>query len=75
MKRKEKFDIAVALSCILQTGLNVIVPVVICYLFAGFLINRFSFPDFTKVVAIILGVFSGAYNMFRYIYTLINRKR
>ena len=75
MKRREKFDVAVALSCILQAGLNVLVPILICYLFAKFLINRFSFPDITMVAAIVLGVFSGVYNMFKYIYTLIKRKR
>lgn len=75
MSKKDNFNIAVALSAILQAGINVIVPVFIYVIAAKFLINRLAFPDVTMVICIVLGVVTGVYNMFRYIYSISSRKR
>jgi len=75
MSRKDNFNIAVALTSVLQAGMNVIVPVFIYVIAAKFLINKLAFPDVTMVICIVLGVVTGVYNMFKYIFSLSNRKR
>ena len=74
MKKRERFNIAVALTAVTQAGLSVLVPIGILVFFAKFLIEKFSFSDKMMLGAIVLGVLSGFYNMIKYIYMQINRK-
>ena len=70
--RKENFKIAVALTSIMQAGLSVLVPPFLLYYFAKFLINKFGFSDRLIIFAIVLGVLSGFYNMFKFLHSIIN---
>ena len=68
MKKPVGYKIAVALTTILQTGLSLIVPAALCILGAHFLVDKFSFPEYTKLIGVIFGVLSGFYSMIKYLY-------
>ena len=72
--RRENFKILVALTSVTQAGLCVFTPMVLLGLLAKFLINKFSAPDYLFLVAIIIGVFSGFYNMIKYIYIAMKKE-
>lgn len=65
------YKIAVALTAVLQAGLSVIVPAAIFIFGARFLVDKFSFPEYTTLIGIVLGVVSGFYSMIKYIYSAI----
>ena len=69
MKKPIVYKISIALTAILQAGLCVIVPSGVCILSAYFLVDKFSFPEYTKLIGVILGVLSGFYSMLKYLYT------
>ena len=71
---KKGFEIATALTSITQVGLSVLVPVAILIWLARFLIQKFNLPDYIMVIAIILGVASGFYNMIRYLLMITETK-
>ena len=70
--KKDSFKIAVALSSIMQAGLSVFVPPLLLSLGAKFLIEKFGLSDKIFIFAIIFGVICGFYNMFKYIYSVLN---
>ncbi len=74
MKRRDRFNIAVALTSVMQAGLNVLIPIAAFVLMAKFLILKFGLTEKIMIFAIIIGVLSGFYNMIKYIYLQISRK-
>ncbi len=71
MSKPFGYKIAVALTTVLQAGISAVVPVGICILGARFLVDKFSLPEYTTLIGIILGVLSGFYSMIKYIYSAI----
>lgn len=63
--------IITALTAVTQASLCMIVPIALCMGIGKWLIDKASFPEFTMVAAIVLGVLSGFYSMFKYIIQLI----
>ena len=71
--KRENFKIIMALTTITHAGLSVFSPVVILGLLAKFLISKFNAPDYFFLIAIIFGVFSGFYNMIKFLYITIKK--
>jgi len=67
--------IITALSSVTQTALCLIVPAGLCIGIGKWLVDKQGFPQFTMVVAIVLGVLSGFYSMIKYIFTLIKSQK
>lgn len=67
---KKSFEIANAITSITQAGLTVIVPVIICIWGGNFIVKKFSLPEYVMVIAVVLGVLSGFYSMFKYLFTV-----
>ena len=70
-KNHKSFEITTAFTTILQSSLIVIVSVGLCIAGANFLIDHFELGDSTMLFAIILGVLSGMFGMFKYLYRTI----
>jgi positive regulator of sigma E activity len=70
--------ILTALTSVTQASLCMIVPAALCIGIGKWLVDKAGFPHFTMVAAIVLGVISGFYSMFKYIIQLVklndNRK-
>ncbi len=71
--KRENFKIIMALTTVTQAGLSVFTPAVILGLFAKFLISKFGAPDYFFLIAIIVGVFSGFYNMIKFLYITMKK--
>ena len=67
--------IITALSSVTQTALCLIVPAGLCIGIGKWLVDKQGFPQFTMVVAIVLGVLSGFYSMVKYIFALIKSQK
>lgn len=71
---KKSFEIAKAITSITQAGLSVIIPVGLMIWLARFLIKKFFLPEFIMIIAIVLGVASGFYNMMKNLFLLTKNK-
>ncbi len=71
MARPIGYKIAVALSTFVQTTMSLIVPAGIFIFGAIFLVDKFSFPEYTKPIGVVLGVVAGFYSMFKYIFSVV----
>ena len=71
--KRENFKIILALTTVTQAGLSVFSPVVILGVLSKFLISKFNAPDYLFLIAIIVGVFCGFYNMIKFLYITIKK--
>ncbi len=71
MSKPIGYKIAVALTAVIQTGLSLIVPAGICIFGAKFLVDKFSFPEYTTLIGVVFGVASGFYSMVKYLYSCV----
>ena len=56
-----------ALSAVTQVSLTMLTPVALCIWFGNYLVSKHSYPQFTMVILIVLGVSSGFYSMIKYL--------
>ena len=56
-----------AFSSITQVSLTMLTPVALCIWFGNYLVTRHSYPQFTMVILIVLGVLSGFYSVIKYL--------
>lgn len=66
---KKGFEIAKALTAVTQASLSVLVPVALFIWLAQFLIRKYALPQYIMIIAIVLGVVSGFYNMMKYLFS------
>lgn len=64
---KKFFRFAYALNFIFQAGVTMVVPVGLFLLAGWFVTARLGAGNWAMVLAIVLGVLSGVYSMFRFI--------
>lgn len=67
---KKVFRGVLALNVIFQAGFSLAFPAGLFLLGGWFLTERCGFGEWTMVVAVVLGVLSGVYSVFRYILTV-----
>ena len=72
---KDKYEVAKAFATVTQAGLSVISPLIIFLIISRILVKNFGWSEKTVVIAIVLGVICGIYNMFITIYKTAVKKK
>ncbi len=62
-----------AYTAYVQAPIIFITNVAICILPAYYFTEKYNLPNYVMVIAIILGVLSGVYGMFKYLHIFLNK--
>ena len=69
-----KFSVYKGLALITQIGLQMIIPIVVSVMLAGYLTRKFNLSDFITILLVILGVIIGFLNVYKMVMKDINKK-
>ncbi len=70
MADNEKYKHLKAVNHVMQFGLDMVTPLVLCVIVAASLKNAYNIGSWIVIVAIILGVACSALNMYKFIKTV-----